>query len=121
MIRPRTRHQRGREQIAEHAVGIVRRAADHQDVAGLALLDRDMDHPIVTGLRQDGYGGAGCFRPAPNGAQIGLHQPEPAIGLVRGGNAERAETLDEISFGTLDVADDDRLHASSSIAIGNSR
>src|SRR6267142_4204031 len=36
------RHQRGREQIAEHAVGIIGAAADHQDVTRSALLDRDM-------------------------------------------------------------------------------
>ncbi len=44
------RHQRGREQIAEHAVGVVGGAADHEDVALLALLDRDMDHPVVAGM-----------------------------------------------------------------------
>src|SRR6267143_3193965 len=36
------RHQRGREQIAEHAVGIIGAAADHQDVTRSALLDRDI-------------------------------------------------------------------------------
>ncbi len=53
------RFQRGREQIAEHAVGIVGGAADHQNVARPALLDRDMDHPVVAGLRQHGDRGAG--------------------------------------------------------------
>ena len=52
------------EQIAEHAVGIVGGAADHQNIAGLALLDRDMDHPVVAGMRQHSHRGArGLARP----------------------------------------------------------
>ena len=115
------RLQRGREQIAEHAVGIVGGAADHQDVARPALLDRDMDHPVVAGMRQHGDGGARRFAARPYRAQIGFHQADAAIGLVHGGGAERAEPLDQRGIGSLDVADNNRLHASSSIAIGNSR
>jgi hypothetical protein len=37
------------------------------------------------------------------------------------GNAERTEPLDHASVGPVDVANDDRLHANSSTAIGNSR
>jgi hypothetical protein len=37
------------------------------------------------------------------------------------GDAERAEPLDDIGVGPFDVADNDRHHASSSIAIGNNR
>jgi hypothetical protein len=40
---------------------------------------------------------------------------------MRGGDAERAQPFDQLSISSLDVADDNRLHASSSIAIGNSR
>ncbi len=37
------------------AVGIVGGAAEHDDdVAGLALLDGDVEHPVVAGLCQDG-------------------------------------------------------------------
>ncbi len=62
------RLQRGGDEIADHAVGVVGGAAEHDDVAGLALLDGDMHHPVVAGLRQDGDGGSGD-RSAP--AQIG--------------------------------------------------
>jgi hypothetical protein len=36
-------------------------------------------------------------------------------------HAERAEAFDHRRVGAVDIADNDRLHASSSIAIGNSR
>src|SRR6266702_7056106 len=79
------RHQRGREQIAEHAVGIIGAAADHQNVARPALLDRDMDHPVVAGMRQHRHRGASRLAAGPYRTQIRLHQAEAAIGLVRGG------------------------------------
>ena len=88
---------------------------------GLALLDRDMDHPVVAGMRQHGHRGARRLAALPDRAQIGLHQADAAIGLVHGGDAERAEPLHQIRIGALDVANDDRLHANSSTAIGNSR
>ena len=60
MTRPMhaARLQRGRQQFAEHAVGVVGGAADHQHVALLALLDGDVDHPVVARLRQHGDGAA---------------------------------------------------------------
>ena len=67
------RLQRGREQIAEHPVGIIGGATDHQDIAWAALFDADMDHPVVAGLRQHGDGGAGRFAARPNRAHIRLH------------------------------------------------
>jgi hypothetical protein len=36
-------------------------------------------------------------------------------------HAKRAQPLDDIRVGPMDVADNDRLYASSSTAIGNSR
>ena len=55
MIRPRTPRamQRGREQLAEVA-GVARRRRRHdQDVAFAALLDRDVDHPVVARRHAD--------------------------------------------------------------------
>src|SRR5258708_24567296 len=48
------RLQRGREQIAEHAVRTVGAAADHQDVARPALFHRDMNHPVVPRIHHHG-------------------------------------------------------------------
>jgi hypothetical protein len=104
------RAQRGRQQFPEHAVGVVGGAADHQHVAFLALLDRDMDHPVVAGLRQHGNGraadrGAGINRP-----QIRLHQAGTAERLVRGGDAAGGERPDGVGISALDVADNDGFH-----------
>lgn len=112
------RLQRGCEQLAEHAVGVVGGAAHDEDVALRALLDRDMNHPVVAGLRQHGDGGAGDRRASPDRPQIRLHQSEPIIGLVHGRDAVLRHPS---GIGTLDVANDDRLHASSSATVGNSR
>src|SRR5215470_12592977 len=84
------RHQRCRQEIAEHAVSVVGRTADHQKVAGLALLDRDMDHPIVAGMRQHGHRRARGLAAGPHRTQIRLHQAAAAMGLVHGGDPERA-------------------------------
>jgi hypothetical protein len=115
------RLERGREQFAEHAVAVVGGTPDHQDVARLALLDRDMNHPVVAGLRQHGDRGARRFAARPYRTQIGLHQPDAPVSFMYRGNAERTEPLDHASVGPVDVANDDRLHANSSTAIGNSR
>jgi hypothetical protein len=40
------RLQRSREKLAEHSVGIVRRAGDDEHIAGATLLRRNVDHPI---------------------------------------------------------------------------
>src|SRR2546421_2816301 len=56
--RDAARLQRSRQEIAEHPIGIVGAASDHQDIARPALLDRDMNHPVVAGMRQHGDGGA---------------------------------------------------------------
>ncbi|MBB4421592.1 hypothetical protein GGD66_000118 [Bradyrhizobium sp. CIR48] len=110
--------QRGRQQFAEHAIGIVGGAADDEDVALFALLDGDMDHPIVAGLRQHGDGGPGDRRARPDRAQIGLHQTHAPVSLVHGRDAVRRHSG---GIGTLDIANDDRLHASSSATVGNRR
>src|SRR5665213_4114788 len=73
------RHQRGREQVAEHAVGVVGGTADHQDVARPALFDRDMYHPVVAGLRQHRDRSAGRFAARPYRPQIGFHQSDPTV------------------------------------------
>ena len=113
--------QRGRQQFAEHAVGVVGGAADHQDVALLALLDRDMDHPVVARLRQNGDRGSGNLRAGPDRPHIGLHQARASERLVRGGDAERLHGADGIAVGAFDIADDDGFHFRISSTVGNSR
>src|SRR6516164_9886904 len=121
------RDQRGLQQYAEHAVGVVGGAADHQHVALLALLDRDVDHPVVARLRQHRY-----RRPADRGARpdrshVRLHQAASPERFVRGGDADAGEGADGVRISTFDVADDDGLHFfltdyfNSNSTVGNSR
>ncbi|MGY4455062.1 hypothetical protein ACVWZR_009722 [Bradyrhizobium sp. i1.3.1] len=107
-----------REQLAEHAVGVIGGAADDEDVALLALLNGDMDHPVVAGLCQHRDGGASDRRAGPNGPQVRLHQAEATVSLVNGRDAVFRHPG---GIGTLDVANDDGLHASSSATVGNNR
>ena len=71
-----TRTQCCREQFSEHSVGIVRRAADNQDIAFLALLDRDVDHPVVTWLCQHGDRRARNLCPGPDRPHTGFIKPD---------------------------------------------
>jgi hypothetical protein len=104
------RVQRGGEQFAEHAVGIVGGAADHQDVALSALFDGDMDHPVVTRLRQHGHRGAGNLRAGPDRPQVRFHQSGAAERLMYGRDAQRLEGADGVAVCALDVTDDDGFH-----------
>ena len=79
------------------------------------------DGELAEHVRQHGDGGTRRLAARPCRAQIGLHQPDPAVGFVHRRCAKRAEPLDDIGVGSPDVADNDRLHASSSNATGNSR
>ena len=72
---------RGREQIAEHAVGVVRGAGDDQQVSGPAELDGHMEHPVVAGLSQDGDGTAGGLRVWVDWTDTRLEQTGAALGL----------------------------------------
>ena len=57
-------------------------------------------------------------------SQFAWKQADMTLDKVKAGRrdeAERAQPFDQSRIGALDVADDDRLHASSSMAIGNSR
>ena len=46
------RLERRRQQIAEEAIAARRRRGHHQNIAGAALLDRDMKHPVVAWRHQ---------------------------------------------------------------------
>ena len=63
------RGERGREQLAEHAVGRRRGRGHHQHVAGAAQLHRRVDHQVVAGVAGDRDGRAGdrASRPASAG------------------------------------------------------
>jgi hypothetical protein len=102
-------------------VGIVGGAAEHHDITLPALLDRDMDHPIVARLRENGDRGAGNLRTRPDWAQIRLHQAGAAERLVHGDDAECGHGANGVAIGALDVADDDGFHFKISSTAGNSR
>ena len=104
------RLRRGREQVPEHAVGVVRGAGDDQEVAGLAQLDGHVHHPVVARLRQDGDRAAGGPRAGVDRADVRLEQPGAAPGLVHRGDPELAEAVDGRGVGALDAAHSHWLH-----------
>src|ERR1700730_960866 len=68
------RLQRSREKLAEHSVGIVRRAGDDEHIAGATLLRRNVDHPVVAGLRQGCHNAPSNARTRPNRTNVCLHK-----------------------------------------------
>jgi hypothetical protein len=78
----------GGQQVAEEAVGAVAGAGCDHHVAGLDLLGRDMQHPVVAGLQQHGDGRTAEARVGVDGPDARLHQAEAAERLMHGRDAE---------------------------------
>src|SRR5690606_30157654 len=88
------RHEAGRQQVAEEAVGAVGGHGGDDDVARLNLFGDDVHHPVVTGVQQHGNGSAAGVGAGVDGAHVGLHQADAAHRFVDGGDAKLGETLD---------------------------
>ena len=98
------------EQVAEEAVGVVRRAADDKNITRLAELDGHMDHPVVAGVHEHGDGAAGEPGARIDGPHVGPEQSGAALGLVHRGNAEFLEAGNIAGRGAFNVADGDGFH-----------
>jgi hypothetical protein len=74
----------GGEEFAEEPVLALGGAGGDEDVTVVELLDRDVEHPVVPGLKQDGDRRSAQASTAPSRPQGGAHQPDPAHRLVHG-------------------------------------
>ena len=88
------RHQRGRQQIAKHAIGRVRGCRHHQNVAGFAHLDRGVDHQVIAGLAQHRHRRARRFSRGVDRPHVRFHQAGAALRLVDRSHAQFAQNLD---------------------------
>lgn len=87
------RLERSGKQVAEEAVGAVAGAGRDHHVAGLDLLGRHVQHPVVARLQQHRDGRAAEARIGMDRTDARLHQPEPAERLVHGRDAEARELV----------------------------
>ena len=101
------RHEAGREEIAEVAVGAVGRDRRDDDVARFDLFADDMHHPVVAGMKQNRHRRSGDQSAGVNRPHIRLHQPHPPHRLMHGRDAVSLERFDGGAFGALDFASDD--------------
>src|SRR5580704_3157499 len=102
--------QRRREQLAERAVAVRRCRRDHHDVARPGVLDRGVDHQVVTRPAQHGQRGA-------RDARALLVRPDgraevagAADRLVDGGDAVFGQLAYLVEIGARRVGDDDVQH-----------
>ena len=68
------RAKRGRQQIAEHAVGVLRGGGEHRHVPRLQQLCGHVQHPVITGVRENRNGGSARLRSRIDGPHIRCHQ-----------------------------------------------
>src|SRR5262245_8056296 len=105
------RAARGRQQLAEHAVGRFGSRGDDQRVARPADLDRGMDHQIVAGLTRYSDRRRRHARRQINRAHVRTHQTRAALRFVYGGDALKTELFDQLGSGARYVANNLMLHA----------
>ena len=66
--------KRGRQQIAEHAVGVLRGGGEHRHVPRLQQLRGHVQHPVIAGVRENRNGGSARLRSRIDGPHIRCHQ-----------------------------------------------
>src|SRR6185312_11207539 len=100
-------HQRTGQQLAE--ISCVRAGGGHNDehVARAALLDCDVDHPVVRRWQADRNGAAGNAGPRKDRPQMRTQEPGAALSLMDGGHTKTRQPFDEVGFSPLDVGMDD--------------
>ena len=81
-------HQRGGQQLAEHAVGRRRRVGHHQHVARPAHLDGGVDHQVVARVARHGDGRARQPHALLDRPEVRAGEAPAADRLVHGGGAE---------------------------------
>ena len=102
--------QRGREQLADRAVGGWARRRDDQDVAGPHLLHGRVDHEVVAGMAEHRDRAAGDAAARVDRAQVGGEHAGAALRLVRGRHAHAGQCRDGVGVGESAAADDDVAH-----------
>ena len=116
------RGQRGRQQLTEHPVGARRGRRDHQQVPGLALFHRRVDHEVVAGPAQRGDRGPADSGSGLDGAQARAEVPGPADRLVHGGHPKCGQLVHDAQVGAGRPGDDHVAHQLSlSVTCGNTR
>ena len=70
----------------------------------LALLDGDVNHPVVARRHADRDRGAGDVRAAVDGAHVWRHEAGALLGFVDGCDAEGSERLDDAALDALHVS-----------------
>ena len=111
------RDERGRQQFAEIAGVAGRGRRDDEHVAFPALLDRDMQHPIIRRRNRDGHRRARESSAAIDRPHVRAHQARAPLRLVHGGDAvgrEGARGLQRHAWGPRH----DEAHASRSTTCG---
>jgi hypothetical protein len=103
-----TRVQCGGEQFAEVTGIRERRRCHDKNVAVTALLDGDVDHPVVGRRHAHSHGGASDVRPRIDRCYVRGEQAASALGLVHGGDSVPDEGIGNCTRRTRWVADNDR-------------
>ena len=103
-------HERSREQIAEHTVGVVRTQADNDDIAGLYQFGDDVHHPVVARVSEHCRRTACDARAGVHRSHVGLQQSRASLCFVHRCNAEFAQCIDNLERRSLEVTDCDSFH-----------
>src|SRR5690606_24918740 len=91
-----------RQQVAEVAVLARTGGGYHEHVALPALLDRDVNHPVVAGCHLAGHRASGSVDRAEDRPQAVGHQSLPPLRFVHGRHTETLETRHERRVDALD-------------------
>src|SRR5690606_27623637 len=84
--------------------------ARNDDVAGLTELDRNVQHPVVARMQQNGHRAARHASARVDRPHIGLQEARAALCLVHGRDAELGKPVDDGLIGSVDVADGNVSH-----------
>ena len=104
------RHRRGCKQVAEIAVVTGTGRGEDENVAGLQLLDGDVEHPVVARRRADRHRRPGDPCAGVDRAHDAAEHPGARLRFVDGGDAGRREDGDRRGVGARDGADDNSGH-----------
>src|SRR5512138_377980 len=95
--------ERARKEIAEITRIGGGRGGHDEDVAFAALLDCDVNHPVVGRWNADRDGAARDARAGVDGAYIGRHQTGAVLRFVDGRDAGAGQRFDKLAFDALNL------------------